>query len=90
MRDIKTELSISKLSILGCTVFMRKRDRNVIKLETKALEGKFGGYTEGDNGYLVYVPNTRKLVAVREVIIKESQVGTISDNTEMPDLLDEW
>ena len=47
------------------------------------------GYTEGGNGYLVYVPNTRKVVAVRYVIIKESEVGSIPDNTETPDLLDE-
>ena len=89
MRGIKTKLSISKLSIFGCTVFMRKWDRDVSKLEPKALEGKFVSYTEGDNGYLVYVPNTRKLVAVRDVIIKESEMGLIPDNTETPDLLDE-
>ena len=58
IRGIKPKLSISKLSVFGCTVFMRKRDRDVSKLEPKALEGKFVGYTEGDNGYLVYVPNT--------------------------------
>ena len=39
MRGIKLKLSISKLSILGCTVVMRKRDRDVSKLEPKALEG---------------------------------------------------
>ena len=88
MRGIKPKLSISKPSIFGCTVFMRKRNRDVSKLEPKALEGKFVGYTEGDNGYLVYVPNTRKVVAVRDVIIKESEVGSIPDNTETPDLLD--
>ena len=47
------------------------------------------GYTEGENGYLVYLSNTRKVVAVRDVIIKESEVGSIPDNTEMPNLLDE-
>ena len=47
------------------------------------------GYTEGDNEYLVYVPNARKVVAVRDVIIKESEVGSIPDNTETPVLLDE-
>ena len=61
---------------------MRKRDRDVSKLEPKALEGKFVSYTEGDNGYLVYVPNTRKIAAVRDVIIKESKVGSIRDNTD--------
>ena len=54
---------------------MRKRDRDVIGFEPKALEGKIVGYTEGDNGYLVYFPNTRKIVAVRVVIIKESKGG---------------
>ena len=89
MRDIKPKPSISKLSIFGCTVLMRKRDRDVNKLEPKALEGKFVVYTERDNGYLVYVSNTRKVVAVRDVIIKESEVGSIPDNTETPDILDE-
>ena len=49
MWGIKPKLSIGKLSIFGCTVFMRKRDRYVSKLEPKALEGKFVGCTEGDN-----------------------------------------
>ena len=89
MRGIKPKISISKLSIFGCTVFMRKRDRDVSKLEPKALEGKFVNYTGGDNGYLVYVPNTRKIMAVRDVIIKELEVGSIPDNTETPDLIDE-
>ena len=89
MRCIKPKLPISKLSIFGCTVFIRKRDRNVSKLEPKALEGKFVGYTEGKNGYLVYIPSTSKAVAVQDVIIKESEVGSIPDNTETPVLLDE-
>ena len=60
---------------------MRKRDRDVSKLEPKALKRKFLGYIEGDNEHLVYVPNTRKLVALRDVIIKESEMGSILDNT---------
>ena len=59
MRGIKSKLSISKLLIFGCTVFMWKRDRDVSKLEPKSREGMFEGYNEGDNGYLMYVPNTR-------------------------------
>ena len=89
MRGEKPKLSISKLFSFGCTVFMRKRDRDVSKLEPKALEGKFVGCTEGDNRYLVYVSNLRKVVADRYVIIKESEVGSIPDNTETPDLQDE-
>ena len=92
MRGIKPKLSINKLSIFGCRVIMRMRDRDVSKLEPKALKGKIVGYTGGDNGYFVYVPNTRKVVAFRDVIIKESEVGSIRqhrDNLETPDLLDE-
>ena len=45
---------------------MMKKDRDVRKLEPKALQGKLLGYTERDKGYLVYVPNTRKVMAVRD------------------------
>ena len=89
MRGIKPELPICKLSIFGCTVFMRKRDRDVSNLEPEALEGKFVGYTEGEKGYLVYIPNTCKVLAVRHVIIKESEVGSTPDNKETADLLDD-
>ena len=89
MRGIKPKLPISKLSIFGCTVFMRKRDREVSNFEPKALEGKFVGYTEGENGYLVYIPNTRKVMAVRDVIIKDPELGSIPDNKETADLLDD-
>ena len=82
MRGMKPKLSISKLSIFGCTVFMRKRDRDVSKLDHKAVEGKFVGYIEGDNGYLVYVPQIRKVMKVRDVIIKVSEVGSIPDSTD--------
>ena len=68
---------------------MRKKNRDVSKLKPKALKKKFEGCTEEDNGYLVYVPNTRNVVAVQDLIIKESEVGPIPDNTETPDLLDE-
>ena len=63
---------------------MRKRDRVVSKLKPKALEANFVGYTERDNGYLVYAHNTRKVVAVRDLIIKDSEVSLIADNTETP------
>ena len=43
MRGMKLKFSISKLSVIGCTVFTRKRDKDVSKLQPKALEGKFVG-----------------------------------------------
>ena len=68
---------------------MRRRDRDVSTLEPKALDGKFVGYTEGDNEDLVFVTNTRKVVAVQDVIIKKPKVGSIPDNTATLDLLKE-
>ena len=87
MRGIKPKLSFRKVSFFGCTVFMRKGDIDVSKFEPKALEGIILGYNEGDNGYVEYVPNTRKVVAVRDLTMKSSEVGSIPDNTETPDLL---
>ena len=50
MRGKKLKLSVTKVSIFGCTVFMRKRDGDVSKVETRPVEGKFVDYTAGDNG----------------------------------------
>ena len=61
---------------------MMKWERDVSKIESNAVEVKLMGYTEGDNEYLGYVPNTRKVVAVRDVTIKESEVDSIPDNTD--------
>ena len=90
MRVIKIKLSISKISHFWLhSLHEKKGSTHQRKLEPKALEGKFVGYTKEDKGFLVYVPNTRKVVAVRDVIIKESNEGSIPDNTDTPDLLDE-
>ena len=68
---------------------MGNRDRYFNKLETKAMEKNVTRFTEGGNGNLVFIPNLRKVMAVRDVIIKENEVGAIPDNAEKSDLLDE-
>ena len=80
MRGTKPKLSISKLSIFGCTVFMRKRDRNVSKLEPKALNGKFGLHRRRQRIPGVRTQHTQ-VVAVRDVIINKSEVVSIPVNT---------
>ena len=69
---------------------MRKRDRDVGKIEHKALEGENVSYTEVDNKYLVYVTNARKVAAIQDVIIEDFVVGPTPDNTESPELLVGW
>ena len=53
------------------------------------LKEMFVVYTELDNGYLVFIPNAQRLMAVRDVVIEESEVNLFPHNTERGDLLDE-
>ena len=61
MQCIKPRISISKLSTSGCTVFMRKRDRDVSKLEPKALEEKFGDTLKETTDTLCTYPSHARL-----------------------------
>ena len=81
MLCMKSKLPISNFSMFGCTVFMTKRDKDVSTHEPRALEGGFVRYTQGDHGFLVYVTNTSQVVAVRDMINKDSKVGSIPANT---------
>ena len=67
-----------------------KRYRDISKLEPKALERKLVDYAGGDNDNCCTYPHTlRNVVAVRDTVIKEFEVGAILDNTVMLDLLEE-
>ena len=77
MRGIKPKTSVS-----NCIVFMRNRDRDREQIWT------LRGYTEGDMGFLVFRPNSRKVMVVWDMNFKESEESIIPGNTETPDLLD--
>ena len=66
-----------------------EEETEVTNLKTKALDGELVVYTVDDNGYLRFILNSRKVMAVRGIIIKEKKVGLIRDNTETFGLLDE-
>ena len=68
---------------------MRKGDGEVSKFKSKALEGQFVGSTEYDNRYQVSIPNSRKVMRVRDKIFKESDMGSIGDNNDTTDQLGE-
>ena len=59
-------------------MWKREREREVSKLERKALEGKFLDFTKGYNAY-----------PLGHVIIKEFEASLITDKPETPDQLDE-
>ena len=47
------------------------------------------GYTEGDQSYLVYIPNLSKVMAIQDALINGSDVGPQPDNTETSEQLNE-
>ena len=59
--------NLSKMRIFGCRVFAYNDDPNRSKTDPRALEGIFVGYGEQTNGYLVYLPNSRKIISSRNV-----------------------
>ena len=56
---LKHKFSTCKLYIIGCSVFTRKRDRELSKIVPKASVGEFVGFTEGEHVHLVYVQHTQ-------------------------------
>ena len=77
--------SVSHLRVLFCPCFVRKATTHI---ETKALnmrhqaqkgfQGIFVGIPEHQKGYLVYVPNTRKIISSYDVVFDESFSGALS------------
>ena len=76
---ITHEVSVTKKS------FNTEKVDIVIKLEPKALEGKFLSYTEFDSGFLVFLPKSfeSKEGFHWKVFIKECEVGLNADNTAL-------
>ena len=84
MRSIKPKFPIKELSFFGYTVFVRKRERDVNKLEPKALEGTFASYTEGDKGYQIHAGWWQL-----EMRLSRSPIWAQFLTTQTPNLLDE-
>ena len=74
-----TKPSVSHLHVLFCPCVVRKATAHV---ETKTLNmrhqaqkgfcGIFVGIPQHQNGYLVYVPSTRKVISLYDVVFDES------------------
>ena len=74
-----TKLSVSHLCMLFCPCVLRKSTAHV---ETKTLNmrhqaqkgfcGIFVGIPEHQKGYLVYVPSTRKIISLYDVVFDET------------------
>ena len=66
MPDMKTKLleNLSRRTGKGISAQLNQRQYYI----------SMWGFTEGDNGFLMYVFNTRKLPAVRDVIIQKLEI----------------
>ena len=77
--------SVSHLCVLICQCVVRK---STVHVETKTLNmchqaqkrfrGIFVGIPEHQRGYLVYVPNTRKVISSYDVVFDESFSSALS------------
>ena len=80
-----TKTSVSQLRVLFCPCVVRKATAHV---ETKTLNmrhqaqkgfhGIFVGIPQHKNGYLVYVPSTRKVILSYDVVFEESFSSALS------------
>eukprot|EP01119_Soliformovum_irregulare_P009601 TRINITY_DN2307_c0_g1_i1.p2 TRINITY_DN2307_c0_g1~~TRINITY_DN2307_c0_g1_i1.p2 ORF type:complete len:715 (-),score=157.74 TRINITY_DN2307_c0_g1_i1:143-2287(-) len=64
---------LSNIRVFGCKVFTLNEDESRSKLDARAIPGIFLGYAEQSKAYLVYQPQSDKLVRSRDVKFLEDQ-----------------
>ena len=80
-----TKLSVSHLRVLFCPCVVRKatayvetKTLNMRHQAQKGFRGIFVGIQQHQKGYLVYVPSTRKVISLYDVIFDESFSNSLS------------
>ena len=68
----KRKPNVSNIKTFGSKTFVHVPDVKRKKLEPKCLEGYLVGFCESTKGYRVYLPDTRKVIVSRDVIIDET------------------
>ena len=62
---------VKHLRIFGCKAFSHIPIDDRRKLDAKSLECVFVGYCNDHKGYNLFHPNTHKLIASRDVVLRE-------------------
>ena len=70
--------NVSHLRVFGTRVFLHIPEADRRKLDPKAIEGLFIGYSETVKAYLIYVPKSQKVITSREVIFMEEVTTNIN------------
>ena len=67
--------SYDHLRIFGCEAFMHVRPELRSKLDAKSIKGLFMGYgEEGEMGYMIWLPQLKKVVRSRDVVFNEARL----------------
>ena len=69
---------VDHIRVFGCMVYVHIPDEKRRKLDPKAMKGIFVGYPEGKKGYKIYLPESKKFVASRDVTFMEKSFSTQS------------
>ena len=69
---------VDHIRVFGCMVYVHIPDEKRRKLDPKAVKGIFVGYPQGKKGYKIYIPESKKFVASRDVTFMEKSFSTQS------------
>ena len=75
---------VSHIKKLGCKVFVHIPDGKRSKLDPKAVEGVLVDHCEHTKGYRIYIPEQRKVIISRDVIIDEAVPPRYDQATTVP------
>ena len=67
-------VKLDHLKVFGCSAYIKVKDADRDKLDSKSKKGTFVGYGSDDMGYRVWEPQSRKITRSRDVIFNESEL----------------
>jgi hypothetical protein len=79
--------SLDHLRVFGCKAYVHVPDATRSKLEPKAIECVFIGYSSQSKGWLLYQTAKRRVIVSRDVIFDESAACTNSSSIFEPEYL---
>jgi hypothetical protein len=66
------------LRVFGCTAYVRKRNVNLRKLDSRSVKAKFLGYDDKSTAYILQEFSTKKIIKARNVLFKEDEIQSFS------------
>ena len=70
------------LRVFGCTAYVKKRNVNLRKLDSRSVKAKFIGYDCNSTAYILQELTTKKIIKARNVIFEENEIQPLSSKEE--------